>query len=136
MTFIGIDWGARRVGVAISDPAGIVAIPICTLDVKSDTDAVEKIADVVADKEADFIVVGLPVNMSGTEGPMHERVSHFMRMLSEFTGLPVEGWDERMSSMAADRVLDHAQMDNRDRKGIRDRVAAQVILQAYLDAKI
>jgi putative Holliday junction resolvase len=136
VTVLGIDWGERRVGVAISDPAGFFAMPACTLEVTSDADAVAQIKDVAVDKEAEMIVVGLPFNMNGTAGPMHEKVTTFINMLADAVAIPIEGWDERMSSMAADRALDDAGMDNRARKGIRDRVAAQVILQGYLDAKI
>ncbi len=135
MTVLGIDWGERRVGVAISDPAGFFAMPACTLEVTSDSDAVAKIKEVSVEKEAEMIVVGLPFNMNGTEGPIYEKVTVFMKLLSNAVDIPVDGWDERMSSMAADRALNEAGMDNREKKGVRDRVAAQVILQGYLDAK-
>ena len=134
MTTLGIDWGERRVGVAVSDPVGIIAMPLVTLEVTSDADAVAQLKPIVVEKECEMIVVGMPFNMNGTKGPIHEKAERFMNMLSEAVDVGVTGWDERMSSMAADRALNDAQLDNRQKKGIRDRVAAQIILQNYLDS--
>jgi putative Holliday junction resolvase len=135
MTVLGIDWGERRVGVSVSDPAGIISMPLCTLEVDDEKDAISQVKRVAGEKEASLIIVGLPINMDGTKGPILEKVEKFMANLAESSGLSVEGWDERMSSMAAERTLVEADVDCRQRKGIRDRLAAQVILQAYLDAK-
>lgn len=122
--------------MAVSDPDGVVAMPLDTLHVSDEAEAVRRILEVCGEKEADLVVVGMPVNMDGTQGAIYRKADAFRSKLTEALDIPVEGWDERMSSISADRVLDEAEIDNRERKGKRDRIAAQVILQAYLDAKI
>lgn len=135
MSILGIDWGESRIGIAVSDPAGIISMPVCILEVKDEQDAINQIKNVALDKNAELIVVGLPLNMDGTEGPMAAKVREFMRKLASSSTLRVECWDERMSSMAAERTLSEADVNSRKRKSFRDKLAAQVILQGYLDAK-
>jgi putative Holliday junction resolvase len=81
-----------------------------------------------------MIVVGLPLNMNGTPGPMSQKVDAFVAKLRERMGVPVITWDERLSTMMAERVLLEADMSRRRRKAVRDKVAAQVILQGFLDS--
>lgn len=134
MVVIGIDWGEKRVGVAVSDPAGIVAVPMLTLEVTRQKDLFNSIKAICEEKEAEKIVVGIPINMDGSKGPMCDKVEAFIQRLSDHISIPVEKWDERMSTMTADKALIEADMDNRKRKAVRDKLAAQVILQGYLDA--
>ena len=133
MRTLGIDYGERRVGVAISDPLGSIALGLETVTVKSLRDAVTKVSEICREKEASTVVVGLPLNMNGTRGPMVERVERFVAELADAVGIPVVTYDERLSSAMVERTLLDADMSRGKRKGVRDMLAAQVILQGYLD---
>jgi len=133
MRMLGIDYGERRVGVAISDPFGDIALGVCTLAVTGMKDAVAKVSDLCREREVGKVVLGLPLNMDGSSGAMVERVEQFATRLTESTGLPVVMLDERLSSALVERTLLDADMSRRKRKGVIDKLAAQVILQGYLD---
>ena len=129
---LGLDPGTRRVGVAVSDPLGITAQPRTVLD-GGDPRLMEEIARLAAELGAERIVVGLPVSLNGTEGPSAAAARAFAAAVGEATGLPVELADERFTSVSAERVLVQAGLSGRRRRAVRDRVAAAVMLQAYLD---
>jgi putative Holliday junction resolvase len=131
---LGVDYGTRRVGFAVSDSMGIVATPLFTKDVLSEKQAVHAVCEVAAEKGAKQVVVGLPLNMDGTKGPMALQVEEFVRRLVAHSGLEVEVWDERMSTGLVERMLVSADVSRARRKEVRDKLAAQVILQGYLDA--
>jgi putative Holliday junction resolvase len=133
MRTLGIDFGERRVGVAISDPLGSIALGLCTITVTGINNSVSKVAEVCKEKDVSTIVVGLPLNMDGSRGHMVERVDIFVAKLAEATGLPIEMYDERLSSAMVERTLLDADMSRNKRKGVIDKLAAQVILQGYLD---
>jgi len=135
MRILGIDHGERRIGLAVSDPDGIVATALRTVAVKSPADALLAVKTACRETEAVLIVVGLPVNMNGTKGPMAEKVQAFAKSASEATGLPVEVSDERLSTALIERSLLEADMSRAKRKGVRDKLAAQIILQGYLDLR-
>ena len=135
MRVLGIDWGEKRIGFAVSDPLGILATPVDTAEVSGLKESVEAVRRICEEKEAEQIVVGLPINMDGTHGEMVDRIHVFVAALKEDLGLPVAIWDERMSSLAADRVMDEMGMNQKKRKGVRDKLAAQFILQGYLDSQ-
>ena len=132
----GIDYGARRIGVAISDPGERIASPFVTLDsygtAPGDADHVIQWA---AENEVERLVVGLPLNMDGSDSQQTRFVRHFADELRKRGPLPVELWDERLSSFQADEYLDAALVRRSRRKRLRDALAAQVILQSFLDAK-
>jgi putative Holliday junction resolvase len=132
---LGVDHGERRLGLAISDVMGILATPLRTVEVSSDADSVKAVCEACAETEAVGIVVGLPLNMDGTVGPIAKRVRAFCDMLRKAIDLDVEEWDERLSSAMVERVLLDADMSRRKRKKVRDKLAAQVILSGYLDSK-
>lgn len=132
---LGVDYGTVRVGLAICDPERIIASPLATYerrDAEKDTDYFRKlvIAEVVGG-----LVVGLPVHMSGDEGGKAAEARAFGNWLATVTGLPVVYWDERYTTVAAEDHLRAAGLSSEKRKERRDRVAAQILLQAYLDAK-
>jgi len=129
---LALDPGTRRVGVAVSDPLGITAQPHSVLDAE-DPDLMGQIARLGADLGVDRIVVGLPVSLNGTEGPAAATARTFAAAVAGATGLPVELADERFTSVSAERVLVEAGLSGRRRRAVRDRVAAAVLLQAYLD---
>lgn len=129
---LGLDPGTKRVGVAVSDPLGITAQPRGVLD-GSDPHLMEAIAGLAVEVGAERIVVGLPVSLNGSEGPAAIAAREFAAAVGEATGLPVELADERFTSVTAERVLVQAGLSGRRRRAVRDRVAAAVMLQAYLD---
>jgi len=127
---LAIDPGERRVGLAISDPLGITAQGLPTFDRKRG-DVIAHVRELVAHYEVERIVVGRPLSMSGRESESTKRAAEFARAIAQATSLPVETWDERLSSAEAHRVL----RGTRAEKGAVDRVAAALILQGYLDAQ-
>jgi putative Holliday junction resolvase len=135
MPILGIDYGSRRVGVAVSDATGTIALPLRVIDVRSVAQAVEAVAAVVAERAAEQVVVGLPLNMNGSEGEMATAARAFAEALEEVVTAHVALFDERLSTCQIERVLLDADMSRKKRKGVRDKLAAQVILQAWMDAQ-
>jgi putative Holliday junction resolvase len=133
MRTLGIDYGERRVGVAISDPFGSIALGLCTLQVTGMNNAVTQVSEICKEKDVQTVVVGLPLNMNGSVSEMSEKVEKFIVKLTESTGLNIVTSDERLSSAMVERTLLDADMSRTKRKGVIDKLAAQVILQGYLD---
>jgi len=131
---LGVDYGERRVGLAVSDELGMMALPLDILTVQSSRQVIGDVLRLCHEKQVAVIVVGLPLNMDGSRGPAAETVERFVRELRRLGKLPVEVWDERMSSRQVERMLIDADVSRAKRKGIVDKLAAQVILQSYLDA--
>ena len=129
---LALDFGTRRVGVAVSDPLGISAQPHSILD-GTDSGLMAAIARLAAEVGAGRVVVGLPVSLDGSEGPAAATVRGFARQVADATRLPVDLLDERFTTVSAERVLVEAGLSGRRRRRVRDRVAAAVLLQAYLD---
>jgi len=135
MKFLGIDYGTRRVGVAISDSAGEFSFARAVLDVTSDAEAVAAVCRVAREEEVDAIVVGMPRNMDGTSGAMVEIVNAFVSKLGAESGLPIETWDERLTTAGVEKQLVAIDMSRARRKQVRDKLAAQAVLQGFLDAR-
>jgi len=133
---LGVDYGEKRIGLAVSDPEGLIATPLGVQDVTGRKDAVDAVGRAAGETGAERIVVGLPLNMDGSAGPMAEKVQVFAERLRTRTGLPVDTWDERLSTRLVERTLIEADVSRRKRKGLRDKLAAGVILQGYLDAAV
>jgi putative Holliday junction resolvase len=132
---LGIDYGTVRVGLAISDADRIIASPMATRErAGADADAVY-FRDVVVRECVMGLVVGLPAHLDGREGIKAKEARQFGAWLAEITGLPIIFADERFSTVEAESALWNAGLTHRKRKERRDRVAAQIMLQAYLDAK-
>ncbi|MBL8023982.1 MAG: Holliday junction resolvase RuvX [Elusimicrobia bacterium] len=131
--YLGVDWGRRRVGVAVSDELGRMAHPLQTLEPKSLAGLIQALSDLARDRGASGIVLGLPKNMSGTEGESASAVRRLAERL-ERVGLPVIFWDERLSSWEAESRLRDGPGMGRS-KGRVDRAAATLLLQAFLDKK-
>ncbi len=132
---LGVDLGEKRVGIAVSDDEGILAVPVCTLEVRSVDQAVDGVRAQCEGKGAVRIVVGLPLNMNGTAGPKARETDVFCAKLRAAVRVPVEMWDERLTTAMVERTLIGADLSRAKRKGVRDRLAAQAILQSYLDAR-
>jgi putative holliday junction resolvase len=133
MKILGIDVGTKRIGLAISDPLGITAQGLFTVNVETE-DALSKIGEVISKGDVKEIVVGLPLNMNGTKGPQAVASSGFADKLKERFNIPVRLWDERMTTMQVERIMIDAGTRRNNRKKNIDKLAAQVMLQSYLEA--
>lgn len=131
---LGLDYGTRRIGVALSDPLQLTAGPLTVLDA-ADPDLAEGLCRLVAEHEVELVVVGLPVGLDGGEGPAAAAARRFAAEVRGAVAVPVELYDERFSTVTAERTLIEAGLRRERRKGTRDRVAAAVFLQAYLDGR-
>ena len=135
MRALGLDLGERRVGVAVCDSAGTVATPVETLVRTGDPDRdLRAIADQVRQWEAEIVVVGLPISLDGSEGPAARTARAEIDRLERLLEVPVVSYDERLTTVIAERSLMEQQMKGPQRRGVVDRVAAAVILQSWLDA--
>ena len=132
---LGLDLGERRVGVAVCDSAGTVATPVETLVRTGDPDRdIQAIAHQVNEWQAEIVVVGLPVSLDGSEGPAARTARAAIARLGRLLDVPVVSYDERLTTVVAERSLKEQQMKGPQRRGVVDRVAAAVILQSWLDA--
>lgn len=129
---LGLDPGSVRIGVALSDPLRITAQPHASLDA-ADDDLLKTIADLVTGLDVELVVVGLPISLDGSEGAAAASARRFAAEVSGVIAVPVELHDERFSSVTAERAMLEAGARRSERKAARDRVAAAVFLQSYLD---
>ncbi|WP_123039739.1 Holliday junction resolvase RuvX [Cohnella candidum] len=133
MRILGLDYGDRRIGVALSDAFGWTAQGLEMIERKKEGDDFKRIAELVKEHEVESIVVGLPKNMNGTVGPRGEICMAFAEELRQNLSLPVHLWDERLTTVAATRTLLEADVSRRKRKQVVDKMAAALLLQNYLD---
>ena len=130
---MALDLGERRVGVAVSDPAGIVATPRTTVDAAEVRRLGSAFLELVEDIGPDVLVVGLPLTLLGEEGPQAHRVRSQAGQIAHALGLPLEFADERLSSQEASRRMGEAGLSARERRGRLDALAASIFLQTWLD---
>ncbi len=134
MKALGIDLGEARIGVAISDDLGMMAHPVETIVVK-EREPVARIAEIVARDKIGMLVLGLPRNMDGTYGPASEKARAFAEKLRAIIPCEVKLWDERLTSVAAQKSLHAAGRNVKQSRAVIDQVAAQMILQGWLDSQ-
>jgi putative Holliday junction resolvase len=132
---LGLDVGSRRIGVAISDPLGITAQGLETLQRRNRRLDLERLQQVVREYEVSEIVIGLPLRMSGAEGAQAEKMQTFAELLRGRFKLPVHLWDERLTSAQANRLLRETDMSIKRRGEVVDQMAAVLILQNFLDTR-
>ena len=130
---MGLDVGDKTIGVAVSDIMGITAQGVTTVKRVGKKKDIEELKAIIAERQVNKIVSGLPKNMNGTLGPQGEKVTKFCELLQEATGIKIEYWDERLSTVAAERTLIEGNVRRENRKSVIDMVAASIILQGYLD---
>ncbi len=135
MRVLGLDIGARRIGVAISDPLGRVATPLKVLDARSLASDLTPLRRLAVDYEVELLVAGLPLTLAGEEGPQAADVRAKADELACALRLPLELWDERLSTAEAMRSMSASGVSARDSKAAVDMVAAALILQGYLDSR-
>ncbi|HEY2614333.1 MAG TPA: Holliday junction resolvase RuvX [Chthoniobacterales bacterium] len=129
---LGIDFGRARIGIAVSDELGLLAHPVETIPAARG-EAAKRIAEIVREKNVERVVVGLPRHMNGSVGEAAKEALEFAAKLRASLPCQVITWDERLSTMAANRALREGGHKTRDSRGYVDQVAAQIILQSYLD---
>lgn len=132
---LGIDHGDRRIGIAFSDPMRIIASSLCVIDNTGLKHALAEILALCEKHDVSQIVIGLPLNMNGSSGEAAQKVIHFTEELRKRTKIPVLTWDERLSTVSAQHALIEAGTRRENRRGLVDKVAAQIILQHWLDAQ-
>ncbi|MEH7124026.1 Holliday junction resolvase RuvX [Bacillus sp. JJ1532] len=137
MRTMGLDVGSKTVGIALSDALGWTAQGLETLKINEEKNefGFEQIGKIINENEVSKIVVGLPKNMNGTIGPRGEASQFYASELEKRFGLPVVLWDERLTTMAAERVLLEADVSRKKRKKVIDKMAAVMILQGYIDSQ-
>ena len=136
MRILGLDFGSKTVGVAVSDGLLLTAQGVETIERKDENKlrkTCARIEELIAEYEIKEIVLGLPKNMNNTEGERVEKTKAFGEMLERRTGLPVHYWDERLTTVAAEQILMESGVRRENRKAVIDKVAAGLILQGYLD---
>jgi len=134
MRILGIDHGDVRIGIAMSDETAFLASPLTT--VQNGKAAIDEIVALVVDHKVETIVVGLPLNMDGSCGSATKKVRKFSQKLAEKTSVPILEMDERLTTVTAHHNLREAGLDGRQRKGVVDMAAAQIILQDWLDVQV
>ncbi len=137
MRIMGLDVGSRTVGVAISDALGWTAQGIETIQINEEEGefGIERIKELVSEYAVTEFVVGFPKNMNNTVGPRGEASEQYKKLLEDTFQLSVKLWDERLTTMAAERMLIEADVSRKKRKKVIDKMAAVMILQGYLDSK-
>ena len=134
MRVLAIDHGTKRMGVAISDELRTIAQPMEFIPAEPWTHLLERLRQIIRDKEVGLILVGMPRNMDGSYGPAAAKVREFVAQLGKDVPLPIRTWDERLTSVQANRFLQEANVRGARRKQRVDQTAAALLLQSYLDA--
>lgn len=137
MRIMGLDVGSKTVGIALSDELGWTAQGLKTLKIDEEKQefGFNELSEIIKEYQVERVVVGLPKNMNGSIGFRGEASQHFAKSINERFSIPVVLWDERLTTMAAERVLLEADVSRKKRKKVIDKMAAVLILQGYLDSK-
>ena len=132
MIIMSVDLGDARTGIACCDRGEMLASPVCTINESYIENILKKVAALAAEKKAEQIIVGLPLNMNGTRGPRADLCEEFARRLGEMVEVPVKLWDERSTTVTAIGYLNQTNTRGKKRKAVVDRLAAAIILESYL----
>ena len=135
MRVLAIDHGTKRMGIALSDPSGMIALPLEFIPAEPFNNFLERLKTLIREKEVDLILVGMPRNMDGSYGPAAAKVREFIAVLKETIAIPVQTWDERLTSAQANRFLIQADVSRKNRKEKVDQAAAAILLQSFLDSR-
>ena len=133
MRIMGIDYGEKRFGIALSDPLGITAQGLPTIERTSIQEDIKKIINILQEKEVEEIVLGLPKHLNNTLGDKAKEVLNFIDTLKKHINIPIKTFDERFSTVRANRAMLEGDLSRKKRKERVDTIAAQLILQGYLD---
>ena len=133
MRILAIDHGSRRMGIAVSDELKMIAQPLEFIPAEPFAGFLARLQQLLQEKEVELILVGLPRNMDGSHGPAAQKVQEFVAALKSSTAVPIKTWDERLTSVQANRLLIQANVRRDKRKEKVDKMAAAILLQSYLD---
>jgi len=134
MKILGIDYGEKRIGIAVSDPSNIVARSLKVLKRNGTRSWVKELKLIIDENKIEKIVVGFPVNMNGSLGEKGREVLAFVEVLKKRLKVPVVTWDERLTTVSAEKLLRQIKLSREKRKDILDKLSASIILQSYLDS--
>lgn len=134
MRILALDHGAKRIGVAVSDELKLIAQPLEYIPAEPAAAVVDRIRQLVHEKQVELILVGMPRNMDGSYGPAALKVKEFVAALEAAVGVPLRTWDERLTSVQANRYLIQGNVRREKRKEKVDKTAAAILLQSYLDS--
>jgi len=134
MRILGLDYGSKRIGVALCDELGLTGQGLTTIVWKNRNQVLTALADLVRNHDVEKIVIGYPLRLDGTEGIQCEKINRFARLLEARLSLPVIKWDETLSSRTAEDILIQSGVRREKRKNIVDKMAAGIILQGYLNS--
>jgi putative Holliday junction resolvase len=134
MRILAIDHGTKRMGIAVSDEMRTIAQPLEFIAAEPLDKFFDRLKQIIVDKQVSLIVVGVPRNMDGTYGPAAAKVQEFVTALKEAVAVPIKSWDERLTSVQANRYLIEADVRRSKRKEKVDKTAAAILLQSYLDS--
>jgi putative Holliday junction resolvase len=132
---LGIDYGTVRIGLALSDPLGMMATPHSVLNAGHPKKVLEDVTSLCMEKEVEKVVLGWPLNMDGTPGRLTESITKFKDQLQECAQIPVVTWDERLTTVTAEQGLIASGAKRKRKKELVDQIAAQILLQHYLDSQ-
>ncbi len=135
MRILALDHGTVRIGVALSDELKMLATPLEYLPAEPFAQLVERLRQIIREKEVELILVGLPRNMDGSYGPAALKVQEFVAALRSALTVPIQTWDERLTSVQAHRYLTQGGVRGRERRQKVDQMAAAILLQSYLDSR-
>jgi putative Holliday junction resolvase len=135
MRVLAIDHGTKRMGIAVSDPSGMIALPLEFIPAEPFNAFLDRLKQLIQEKEVEQILVGMPRNMDGSYGPAAAKVREFIAVLKETIAVPILTWDERLTSTQANRFLVQANVSRKDRKQKVDQAAAAILLQSFLDSR-
>ena len=134
---IGIDYGFSRIGLSISDCSKIIASPLITIHAVKSSDQTAKniITEIQKHPDVDEIIVGMPLHMNGKVGSKADEVNHFIKQLKKLISIPIIPWDERLTTVQAERSMQQGGLSRKKRKKVVDVIASVIILQSYLDSR-
>ena len=135
MRILALDHGTKRIGLAVSDDLGMIALPLEFVPAEPFEQFLTRLREVIAEKNVELLLVGMPRNMDGTYGPAAEKVRAFITALKTAVALPIKTWDERLTSAQANRFFIQANVRRDKRKEKVDQTAAAILLQSYLDSQ-
>lgn len=133
MIILSVDYGDKRTGIAVCDKLEMLASPVCVIAEWNREALAKKIIDIALEKKAEHIVVGLPKNMDGSKGFRADACEELGELLKSLTEIPVTFWDERLTTVSAHRILSDNNVRGKKRKNVVDAVAADIILQDFID---
>ncbi|HMJ89094.1 MAG TPA: Holliday junction resolvase RuvX [Candidatus Acidoferrum sp.] len=134
MRILALDHGTRRIGVAVSDEMRMIASPLEYIPAEPLDKMLARLQEILRDKDVSLILIGMPRNMNGTYGPAADKVTEFIAVLQQHTATPIKTWDERFTSVMANRILLQGNVRRDKRKLAVDKMAAAILLQSYLDS--